>query len=136
MTYFLKDCAKKVLKIKNWIVIENFKPVPRSPIKWRPLKLFTKLHKGPLLIASIVKGTVACRRQFLATKTLGKMILTNQISYWQIKFCLYCASWLNQMSDIREVWKYWLLKDGFCTISQKFYRATILWWVNQKTSKF
>ena len=25
---------------------------------------------------------------------------------------------LNQMSDIREVWKYWPLKDGFRLISQ------------------
>ena len=36
------------------------------------------------------------------------------------------------MSDIREVWKYWPLKDGFHSISQKFYRAAILWWVDQK----
>ena len=35
------------------------------------------------------------------------------------------------MSDICEVWKYWTLNDGFCSISQKFYRATILWWVDQ-----
>ena len=29
------------------------------------------------------------------------------------------------MSDIREAWKYWSLKDGFRLILQKFYRATI-----------
>ena len=29
------------------------------------------------------------------------------------------------MSDIREVWKYCPLKDGCCSISQKFYRAAI-----------
>ena len=43
---------------------------------------------------------------------------------------------LNQMSDIREVWKYWPLKDGFRLISQKLYKAVILWWVDQKTSNF
>ena len=36
------------------------------------------------------------------------------------------------MSDIREVWKYWPLKDGFHSISQKFYVVAILWWVDQE----
>ena len=36
------------------------------------------------------------------------------------------------MSDIRKVWKCWPLKDGFHSISQNFYRAAILWWVDQK----
>ena len=36
------------------------------------------------------------------------------------------------MSDIRKVLKYWPLKDGFRSISQKIYRATILRWVDQK----
>ena len=36
------------------------------------------------------------------------------------------------MSDICEVWKYWPLKDGFRSILQTFYRAAILWWVDQK----
>ena len=40
------------------------------------------------------------------------------------------------MSDIREVWKYLLLKDGFRSISQKFYTAVYLRWVDQKTSNF
>ena len=31
------------------------------------------------------------------------------------------------MSYICEVLKYWPLKDSFCSISQKFYRAAILW---------
>ena len=35
------------------------------------------------------------------------------------------------MSYICEVWKYWPLKDGFRSISQKFSRATILQWVDQ-----
>ena len=33
---------------------------------------------------------------------------------------------LNQMSNTREVWKNWSLKDGFCLILQKLYRAAIL----------
>ena len=36
------------------------------------------------------------------------------------------------MSDIRKVLKHWPLKDGFRSISQKIYRATILRWVDQK----
>ena len=108
-----------------------------------PLKFFANLHKSPLLIASIVKGAVSGLRQFLATESPWKImkntfyfILTNWICYWQIRFCTYYAFSLNQMSDIREVWKYWPLKDGFRSISQKFYRAAILWWVDQKTSNF
>lgn len=31
------------------------------------IKVFAKLHKGPLLMANIVKGAVSCVRQFLAT---------------------------------------------------------------------
>ena len=34
-------------------------------------------------------------------------ILTNWLCYWQIRFCTYYAFSLNQMADIREVWKYW-----------------------------
>ena len=119
----------------------NWKSVPLYPIKWRPLKFFAKLHKSPLLIASIVNGAVSGLRQFLATESPWKImkntfyfILTNWICYWQIRFCTYYAFSLNQMSDIREVWKYWPLKDGFRSILQKFYKAAILWWVDQKTS--
>ena len=106
--------------------------MPLCPIKWRPLKFFAKLHKSPLLIASIVKGAVSGLRQFLATESPWKImkntfyfILTNWICYWQIRFCTYYAFSLNQMSDIREVWKYWPLKDVFRSIPQKFYRAAI-----------
>ena len=41
------------------IVIENFKPVPLCPIKWRPFKVFLKLYKSPLLIVTIVEGAVS-----------------------------------------------------------------------------
>ena len=116
-------------------------PLLLCPIKWRPLNFFVKLHKSPLLIASIVKGAVSGLRQFLATESPWKImknafffILTNYICYWQIKFCSYYAFWLNQMYDIREVWKYWSLKGGFRSFC-KFYRATILWWIDQKTLK-
>ena len=47
--------------------IENFKPVLQCPIKWEFLKVFAKLHKNPLLIASIANGAVTGLRQFLAT---------------------------------------------------------------------
>ena len=137
MTYFLKDCTKKVLKIYKSIAVENFKPVPLCPIKWRPLKFFAKLHKSPILISNIVSGL----RQFLTTESPWKImnntfcfILTNWICYWQIRFCTYYAFSLNQMSYICEVWKYWPLKDSYYSISQKFYRAAILWWVDQKVS--
>ena len=90
-------------------------------------------------MANIVKGA----GQFLATEILRKImkntfyfISTNWTFYWQIRFCTYYAFSLNQMSDIREVWKYWPLKDGFRSISQKFYSTAILWWAEQTTSNF
>ena len=77
---------------------------------------FAKLHKSPLLITSIVKGTASSLRLFLATECPWKMMknafcfmLANYICYWQIEFCSDYTFWLNQMSDIREVWKYWSL---------------------------
>ena len=54
------------------MVIENFKPLLLCPIKWRPLKLFAKLHEGPYLKASIVKDAVSGLRQFLATESTLK----------------------------------------------------------------
>ena len=97
------------------------------PIKWRPLKFFEKL-RSPLLTSNIVKG----EGQFLVTECPWKImkntfyfILTNWISYWQIRFCTYYTFSLNQMPDIREVWKYWPLKDGFRSISQNLYRVAI-----------
>ena len=87
------------------------------------------------MVATKIKGAVSDLRQFLATESPCKIIrntfffiLTNWICYWQIRFCTYYAFSLNQMSYIREVWKYWPLKDRFWSVSQKFYRAAILWW--------
>ena len=37
--------------------------------KMAALKIFAKLHKSPLSIASIVKGAVSGLRQFLATES-------------------------------------------------------------------
>ena len=107
--------------------------MPSCPIKWQPLNFFfAKLHKSPLLISNVVKGAVSDLRQFLVIESPWKImkntfyfILTNWICYWQIRFCTYYAFSLNQMSDIREVWKYWPLKDGFRSILQKFYRVPI-----------
>ena len=111
--------------------------------KMAALKIFCELTQKSFFSPVIVKGAVSGLRQFLATESPWKImkntfyfILTNWICYWQIRFCTYYAFSLNQMSDIREVWKYWPLKDGFRSISQKFYRAAILWWVDQKTSNF
>ena len=80
-------------------------------------------NKSPLLISNIVTGA----GQFRATESPWKImkntfyfILTNWICYWQIRFCTYYELWLNQMYDIREVRKYWPLKDGFWSISSKF----------------
>ena len=66
---FFKRLSKEVLKIWNSIVIENFRPVPLSAIKWQPLKVFAKLHKSPLLTSNIIKGAVSGLRQFLATES-------------------------------------------------------------------
>ena len=50
--------------------------------------------------------------------------------------CIYYTFSLNQMFDILKVWKYWPLKDGFRSITQKFYTAVILWWVYKTASNF
>ena len=47
---YLKDYAKKVLKIDRSIVIENLKSVPPCPTM--------KLHKSPLLMANIMQSQV------------------------------------------------------------------------------
>ena len=107
--------------------------MPLCPTKWQPLIFFAKLHKIPLLMANIVKDT----GRFLATEIPWKIMkntfcfnLTNWIFYWKIRFWT-SEFLLNQMSDIRENWKYWPLKDGFLSISQTFYRAAILCWVDK-----
>ena len=69
MTYFLKDCTKKVLKIYKPIVIENFKHVPLCLIKWRHFTAFVKLLKSPFLIGNVVKGVLSGLRQFLGTES-------------------------------------------------------------------
>ena len=110
--------------------------MPLCPIKWQPLKFFAKLHKSPLLISNVVKGAVSDLRRFLVIESPWKImkntfyfILTNWIFYWQIRFCTYYAFSLNQMSDIREVWKYWPLKDDFCSISQRL--PFCGWWTKK-----
>ena len=60
-------------------------------------------------------------------------LFTNWIFYWKIRLCIYYGFSLKKMPDICEVWKYWPLRDGFRSILQKFYRAAILWRVDQKT---
>ena len=52
------------------------------------LKVFTKLHKNPLVIDNIVKGAASGLRQFLATESSWKImknafyfILANRICY-------------------------------------------------------
>ena len=104
----------------------NWKSVPLCHIKWQPLKFFPRLHNSPLLIFTVVKGAVSDLRQFPVIESPWKImkntlyfILTNWICYGQITFCTYYAFSLNEMSDIREAWKYRLLKDGFRSISQK-----------------
>ena len=101
--------------------------MPLCSIKWRPLNFFAKLHKNPLLISNVVKDAVSDLRQFLAIESPWEIIK----NFFLIRTC--CEFSLNQSSGIREVWKYWPLKDGFGSISQKFYRTAILWWVEQKT---
>ena len=77
LTYFLKDFAKKVLKIYNSIVIENFKPVLLCPIKWRPLNFFAKLHKMSSFNSQyIIKDAVSGLRFHLNKLNL---LLVNQM---------------------------------------------------------
>ena len=74
LTYFLKDCTKKALKIS--VVNENFKPVSLFPINGYPLNFLRnyKFCECTLLIANIVKGAVSGLGQLLATESpLKKM---------------------------------------------------------------
>ena len=75
-----------------------------------------------------------CLRRSLRSETISGnwKPLRNYKKHFLICTCYEFS--LNQSSDIREVWKHWPLKDGFRSISQKFYRTTILWWVEQKTT--
>ena len=80
MTYFLKDFGKKILNIYELkiFLIENIRPLPLSSIKWRPLKVFTKLLESPLLLANIVKGALSDLRVFLfknhAENEVGRLV--------------------------------------------------------------
>ena len=78
------------------------------PLKRQPLKFFAKLHKSPLLIASIVKVTASGLRKYLRNESPRKItenafyfILTNYICCWQIKFCSYYAFWLGQLWSLK-----------------------------------
>ena len=67
---------------------------------------------------SIFKGPLIVNQTFSQTKfDIGKSDFAHVMHY---------AFSLNQISNIREVGKYRPLKDGFHSISQKFYRAVIL----------
>ena len=46
-----------------------FNILPVCPIKCRSFKVFPNLHKSPLSIANIAKGTASGLRQFLATES-------------------------------------------------------------------
>ena len=74
LAYFLKDWTKKFLNIYKSVVIESFKLVPLCPIKWRPFKVFVKLHKSPHLTVNIAKGVVSGMRQLLTTESPWKFI--------------------------------------------------------------
>ena len=63
-TFFKRLCKESFVDLEFY---SNFKPVLLCPR--RPLKIFAKLQKRPLLIASIVKDTFSGLRQFLATET-------------------------------------------------------------------
>ena len=62
------------LKTYKSIVIENIKPAPLCPIKWRSFNIFVKSHESALLIANIVKSTVSGLTQVLATKSPWRMM--------------------------------------------------------------
>ena len=66
---FFKSLYEFFLKICKSAVIENFKPVPLRPIKWRPFKVLANLHKSTLLIANILKSTVLGRIRYLETES-------------------------------------------------------------------
>ena len=102
---------------------------------------FAKSHKSPLLICNIVKGA----GQFLATESPWKIMKTTFFFHLK-KLNMLLANQILQILCIfikSNVWYSWSLKILtmkrwflICLISQKFYRAAILWWTDQKTSNF
>ena len=65
------------------------------------------------------------KKYFLFHLNKLNILLANQILHILWIF-------IKPNSDIREVWRYWPLKDGFPSILQKFYRAAILLLREQK----
>ena len=71
-----------------------------------------------ILKQNLKKMKVATESSWKIMKNTFNFVLTNWVCCWQIRFCTYYAFSLNQLSDIRQVWKYWPLKDDFCSIVQ------------------
>ena len=100
----------------------NFKPVLFRPLKWLLLKFFARLRKSPLLIASVVKGVLSHLNKL-------NLLLSNQILFM---LCILIKP---------NVWYLWslkilVIKNGFRSIWQKFYRAVVLWWMTKKLITF
>ena len=125
----LKSCS---LIVKN-VLIKNICDVYKL---LKTLKIYYQIFGNLCQLWNLCNE----ERQILKNSIFDGSLIINHIfqttCYWQIRFCTYYAFSLNQMSDIREVWKYWSLKDGFSSILQKVYRAAILWWMDQKNSNF
>ena len=89
-------------------------------------------------------GQYSWRRRIISSNW---NLLKNYEKYFLFHLNKLNTSFANQILHILfiftkpNVWYSWSLKilaikRWFCSISQKFYRAAILWWVNQKTSNF
>ena len=111
---FFKRLRRKNFKDLEFDSNWKFQTRPALSDKKWPLKCFVKLHKGPILIASISKDAVLGLRQFLATESPWKIILfhlknLNLLLANQIMFILCILIKLN-------VWYSWslkIIKDGF-----------------------
>ena len=108
---FLKKLYEVSFQYFKSIVIENYKPVPLCPIKWRPFKIFVKSHKSPLLIANTVNSAVSGLRQFLATESPWK--LKKNAFYFILKalFILKIFKFLSWLFDHVEK-TVWLERKG------------------------
>ena len=87
------------------------------------------------------KGQYSWRRRIISSNW---NLLKNYEKYFLFHLNKLNTSFANQILHILciftkpNVWCLWSLKilaikRWFCSVSQKFYRAAILWWVNQKT---
>ena len=108
-------------KLKIFVTQQNF--IRTLEIHYKEGWFFHKIFDNSHLKFGKMKKAKIKKQHFRQPVNRKPNFFQNWVCYYQIRFCSQYA-----------VLKYQPLKDGFRSISQKFYRAVIQWWVGQKTS--